>query len=840
MTYRDRFTASEERAHYQNIATKILREVSDLRSRGEASPTAPKRWIWELIQNAKDVHIGGKVKIKIETELDGDHPHMTFMHNGQPFSADNIRFLIEQISTKDRKKDETGKQKTTGKFGTGFLTTHLLSEVVFVQGIAKEPDLEYRQFELVLDRSGFELDAITEAVKIAKSSVQDLDDKPPYPNYVAGDFNTAFRYTLADDFSRTVARAGLADLDVCLPYTLVFVSEIETVEVYPRKYSLQKKMALADQPDGNVYTVSVLTENAGRLKEATAHSLVVLCKGFTSIAVPVSLSGDTIEIVSCEHVPRLFCDFPLLGTESFPFPVIINNPNFNPTDPRDGVFLTQTQRPNPQVEENKAIMKEAVALYFALLKYASENSWGSLHFLAAVRPIPADINWVDPSWYRNEVLAPIRKVLLSVKIVRTATDNSASILADDGAKYIWFPTATKKEIRDNLWLCCSSWFPHRLPRRTDVDVWHELVWDECGKLTVAQLAEFVESKGTLDALSKELSGKDVYDWLNEFYALLKLDEADYDSLINKRRLFPNQNGQFCKQSDLHRDAGDIDAAFKDILGLLRHDLRDQLLAPEIEEGFGAIGVRDQAHAVKEITSQVEEKTADRVVATSFRPAFRRLLLWFRENTTRAETLFPILYRRKHLLYDDEEILQNIEKAEQLSNLLSEFKVGTVEELRNMLTKKASTSQLLPVTEDILATTGITSLEEWTEALKDKDLALLFSHKSTPTTDMFVYVQSLIAKTNKRIIAHLQGLDSYDVTEVEETAPTVLSGILKDGRPLTIVARPAYGGEVIIYYGSERDVLDFEDSELWVDDGQEPRRITLGHILKTAQIRRFPV
>jgi hypothetical protein len=40
MTYRERFTASEERAHYQNIATKILREVSDLRSRGEASTTA--------------------------------------------------------------------------------------------------------------------------------------------------------------------------------------------------------------------------------------------------------------------------------------------------------------------------------------------------------------------------------------------------------------------------------------------------------------------------------------------------------------------------------------------------------------------------------------------------------------------------------------------------------------------------------------------------------------------------------------------------------------------------------------------------------------------------------
>lgn len=56
-----------------------------------------------------------------------------------PFTADNIRFLIEQISTKSRNRSES-KSKTTGKFGTGFLTTHLLSEIVTVKGVAKEPD----------------------------------------------------------------------------------------------------------------------------------------------------------------------------------------------------------------------------------------------------------------------------------------------------------------------------------------------------------------------------------------------------------------------------------------------------------------------------------------------------------------------------------------------------------------------------------------------------------------------------------------------------------------------------------------------------------------------------
>jgi len=134
----------------------------------------------------------------------------------------------------------------------------------------------------------------------------------------------------------------------------------------------------------------------------------------------------------------------------------------------------------------------------------------------------------------------------------------------------------------------------------------------------------------------------------------------------------------------------------------------------------------------------------------------------------------------------------------------------------------------------------TSLEEWEKALEDKDLAALFDHKSTPTTDMFVFAQSLIRKAKARVKAHLSTLKEYDLSEMDETAVTVLAGVKKDGRDVTIVFRPAYDGTVIIYYQSERDVLDYEDHELWVDTGTDVRRITFGHILKKTDIRRFPI
>ena len=145
-----------------------------------------------------------------------------------------------------------------------------------------------------------------------------------------------------------------------------------------------------------------------------------------------------------------------------------------------------------------------------------------------------------------------------------------------------------------------------------------------------------------------------------------------------------------------------------------------------------------------------------------------------------------------------------------------------------------------LTEEIIAKMGITSIEEWEKAIQDKNLAELFSHESTPTTDMFVYAQSLIGRAKQNVIQHLSTLSNYDITNSEEIAPTVLSGIKKDNNEINIVVRPAYSGEVIIYYGAERDILDYEQAELWIDRGTEQKRITLGHILKKAEIRKFPI
>ncbi len=839
MSFKSQFSASSEKAHNRIIATKIHDELTKLRAGADASPTTSKRWVWELIQNAKDVNIGGKVRVRIEADLDDADAHVTFQHNGGAFSAENIRFLIEQVSSKDRTNDTTGRPTTTGRFGTGFLTTHLLSERVIIKGVTEGKGFSARKFKLSLDRSGEELEDIIDAVQAAKDSLQDLDDRLPYAGYTLGAFNTAFRYQLADKTGKNVARAGLSDLDIGLPYTLAFVRELESVE-YPNRLVCLEEPEDA-KVDGEVQILTVTIADPDGFADPEVSSIAVVSRGLTTVAVPVKQTANGVQILAlAPNVPRLFCDFPLLGTEAFPFPVIINNPTFNPTEPRDGIFLTKTERPNTQIDHSKTILKEALALYLLLLDYASENDWQHLHLLAAAKIVGADSTKMDQAWYKAAILTPMRETLLRTSIVRTAANTLAPIQSADGSTSIWFPSGPTKEIRRDIWRCCKNWIPDSLPALSDIEVWHDIIWAECNKLTLDQVADFVEQDATIDKLAGELQATDVHLWLMNFYATLQTDETAFQTVVSKRAIFPNQNGAFVRKADLTRDAGDIDVTLLDILKLLGDDLRDQLLDVAITTELEDLGTTDEAIVVKEITATIENKVNDRAAMKSIRPALAKLLLWFRENMSRAKKLFPMLYEHKHQLYDDEEILQNIERAEELSDLLSEYNVKNVAELRAVIDKHVASSQLLPVTQQIIASLGITSVEEWTKALEDKNLAALFSHESTATPEMFVLAQSLIGKAKKRVVDHLLTLEEYDLSEMDETALTVLAGVMKDGRDVTIVVRPAYDGTVIIYYQSERDVLDFVDHELWVDTGDDVRRITFGHILKTTDIRRFPV
>jgi len=571
MSYKDKFEQSDKKALNSLIATKILDLMDKLRL--DSNENAQRRWIWELLQNAKDVAFDEQqVATEINIQNQDGRKSVSFSHNGKPFSVDNITFLIKQVSTKERNTiEKSEKPKTTGKFGTGFLTTHLLSEKVEVSGVVKEPDLDYRNFILPLDRSGRTTDQIIESVNNSISVRDTLDSQPALVNYNPSNFNTTFVYNL-DDEGYNVAKVGVEDLHLSLPYTLAFLPSIKSVSIKHENvvYELTKIENLTE-------TIKVSTIHKKTSSEITAIKIITLEKNNTSIAVEIEQSEDKIYLKPLsDDLPKIFCDFPLIGTNDFTLPFAINNPNFNPTEPRDGVWLTD-HNTEPKILENKEMFLNGLELYFELLGYAIENEWENL-FLLANTKTPTERKWFSKSWFEEKVQKPIRAKLLKLPIVTVENGKKISILNEENEANIYFPYHTKKEVRERIWELEHKLFPDKIPAKKDIHNWYEVVWSDCFKDNLKAITEFIEGEKNIEEFSKRLNNdlEKTIDWLNEYYDLLNFEEKFIENIIGDKFLvIPNQKGVFKKRVELKIDQK-IEEELKNVLEILDIDIRESL------------------------------------------------------------------------------------------------------------------------------------------------------------------------------------------------------------------------------------------------------------------------
>ncbi len=143
MNIQNKLKDLKDQKSYSIPAKRIKEHLKPILSK---SNELRKRWMWELLQNASD--LGDEISAEFEFLDD----RLIFRHNGQPFTLDEAFNLIMPDSTKD---DETTKSKSViGQFGTGFISTHILSKKITVSGVVKDSEEdEYFDFSFDLDRS---------------------------------------------------------------------------------------------------------------------------------------------------------------------------------------------------------------------------------------------------------------------------------------------------------------------------------------------------------------------------------------------------------------------------------------------------------------------------------------------------------------------------------------------------------------------------------------------------------------------------------------------------------------------------------------------------------------
>ena len=138
MSFAEEFKEAERRALVENTAQDVFNILKDLESQASLHAS---RWIWELLQNARDAALLSSplcIRVSITpTEV-------TFQHNGLAFTKDQVAHLIHHGSTKAHEEE------LVGRFGTGFLSSHIISKKPHVSGYLDNGGC----FAFTLDRTG--------------------------------------------------------------------------------------------------------------------------------------------------------------------------------------------------------------------------------------------------------------------------------------------------------------------------------------------------------------------------------------------------------------------------------------------------------------------------------------------------------------------------------------------------------------------------------------------------------------------------------------------------------------------------------------------------------------
>lgn len=594
MVYIDKFEKAEKKAENHGIATKILDLMNKLRL--NENDKNKRRWIWELLQNAKDVSFENN-KVSVNINLDINKKILEFSHNGKPFTSENIIFLLKQVSTKDRSKNT--ENKTIGKFGTGFLTTHLLSEIVLITGVLKEPDEPYKQLEIKIDRSGREIDTIIKSVEDSLNQLNDIDYLPNLEDFNPNYLNTKFTYDL-NEKGIEVARQGIEDLLNNIIFTLTFLPDIESINIKHLNVNFElKREVICLNENISLHKIIESKDN-----EIIEHKIITITKYNVSLALQIEEIQNKIFVKKFKDtIPKLFCQFPLVGSDKFPFPFIINSPDFNPTEPRHGVHLIENEE--EENLENIAIMIKAKELYFDLLDYASKNSWGNMHLFAAGINSIMNEEWFSNNWMEKSIIKPLKNKLLSSSIIDTYTGNRISIIDEEGEFNAWFPSHRDPKIRSKIWELCSYWIPERLPLQKDIDNWYSVLWDKNKNLTLSKITENLQNNKNIEDLESNLKNIEVFNWFNLYFALLNAEGNFIEELIgDKYAVIPNQNGTFKKRTELNIDK-QIDEELKNVLNILDEDFREKLLHQKIFTGEKIkYNVKSQSDVINKINELI--------------------------------------------------------------------------------------------------------------------------------------------------------------------------------------------------------------------------------------------
>jgi len=555
---------------------------------------------------------------------------LVFQYDGAGFSNHNVAHLIRSGTTKARDPE------TTGHFGSGFITTHLLSPKIYVSGQIDHPEeVNHGEcFEFCLERkfdsSHEELESL---MNKASEEFQESLKKPQQGETPL----TRFQYPpIEDDASEAdkadeVIKTGIAELKKGASFLVAFNKGFSQIDFELKgetaSFTATNRKPLDSGSGMPKITVVTVSEQVNEKFEEKYLFLAEDDTTSTSVAVPAQHINGTWKCLDVEDTPRLFRDFPLVGTGTFSFPAVINSQQFTPVETRDGVQFNAEDANR----EHWKVFKAACELLTGLIKYAVSDGWSNAHTLADI-PNIVSRDWIDADMLRENLNKQfIEEVSRSSVVALENCDHPASPeestlpfshAGDDdhnknNVKVLWGLLDNMRDKREKLPKKAEAfgWF-RAIKSWGNVSDQHSNIGFDCQKL--AEEIHNAHENGntgkgeTLDVVLQLEQDITPINWLNRFHALI--NQEGLGGEMGNYRIVPAQDGQLHTLSKLHRDAG-VAEELKNIAELLEWPIRGELRDGKIDsldEEPGS-GEWDNAHVVGNLIDKLrtrKEKNPD--------------------------------------------------------------------------------------------------------------------------------------------------------------------------------------------------------------------------------------
>jgi len=431
------------------VAQDIFRELTDLHAYIDVHG---KRWILELIQNALDVARDGGVDISVN--MHGSI--LTFSHNGRAFTEKELIHLIYHGSTK---VDEKG---SSGKLGTGFLATHLLSPEVTVKGCL----CDQQKFEFTLDR---EANTVAELTDKMRKTWNDLLKSLAVAGQDAEKL-TVYEYKIDTPAKIGIYRQGLDILRETAPILLGLDNRLNTITVSQDGETFKWIKTL--RPDGGLVDVQLL--HNGLIQNTDICSIAILTENNISIAVPLCRKNGKLAVFDTYDLPKLYYPLPLIGSASFPSPFLISNRDFIPTKDREGILLTTSM--DREVDTNKKLIGNAFALFPKVIENVCKSNYEDLHLVSKLHRMDElesrCSKWLDKNW-TLPMVARFIETIRSTPILMT----NSGLKQPRTSKIPYFSDKSETstaQIIDMIWILSTSLFPESVPTKESYQSWQEI------------------------------------------------------------------------------------------------------------------------------------------------------------------------------------------------------------------------------------------------------------------------------------------------------------------------------------------------------------------------------